>query len=88
VRGKNRPSSQLLKVNSIYGMYRAAQSGLGIATLPDYIVGKHSELVRILPELEGPSFDAYFVYPEELRNSKRVAVFRDFLLRKIAETPF
>jgi DNA-binding transcriptional LysR family regulator len=88
VRGKNRPSSQLLKVNSIYAMYRAAQSGLGIAALPDYIVGKHSNLVRILPELEGPSFDAYFVYPEELRNSKRVAVFRDFLLRKIAETPF
>lgn len=88
LRGKNRPSSQLLKVNSIYAMYRAAQSGLGIAALPDYIVGKHSNLVRILPELEGPSFDAYFVYPEELRNSKRVAVFRDFLLRKIAETPF
>ncbi|HTI85136.1 MAG TPA: LysR family transcriptional regulator [Alphaproteobacteria bacterium] len=87
-RGKNRSSSQLLKVNSIYGMYRAAQSGLGIAALPDYIVGKHSNLVRILPELEGPSFDTYFVYPEELRNSKRVAVFREFLLRKIAETPF
>jgi DNA-binding transcriptional LysR family regulator len=88
VRGKNRPLSLLLKVNSIYAMYRAAQSGLGIAALPDYIVGKHSNLTRILPELEGPSFDTYFVYPEELRNSKRVAVFRDFLLRKIAETPF
>lgn len=88
IRGKNRPLSLLLKVNSIYAMYRAAQSGLGVAALPDYIVGKHSNLVRVLPELEGPSFDAYFVYPEELRNSKRVAVFRDFLLRKIAETPF
>ncbi len=27
--------------------------------------------------------DVYFVYPEELRNSKRVAVFRDFLLAEI-----
>ena len=25
----------------------------------------------------------FFVYPEELRNSKRVAVFRDFLLAEI-----
>ena len=69
-------------------LFRSAQSGLGIAALPDYMVGKHSNLTRILPELEGPSFDTYFVYPEELRNSKRVAVFREFLLRKIAETPF
>jgi DNA-binding transcriptional LysR family regulator len=42
-------------------------------------------LVRVLPEIEGPRFDAYFVYPEELRNSKRIQVFRDFLLRKVAE---
>jgi DNA-binding transcriptional LysR family regulator len=42
--------------------------------------------VEILPELRGPSFDAYFVYPEELRNSQRISVFRDFLLRKIAES--
>ena len=43
------------------------------------------ELVRILPELPGPEVEAYFVYPEELRTSKRIAVFRDFLLRKVAE---
>ena len=27
-----------------------------------------------------------FVYPEELRNSKRIAVFRDFLIRKVQES--
>ena len=27
----------------------------------------------------------FFVYPEELRNSKRVAVFRDFLLSRLHE---
>jgi DNA-binding transcriptional LysR family regulator len=43
-------------------------------------------VVRVLPELEGPRVDAYFVYPEELRNSKRIQVFRDFLLRKVAAT--
>jgi DNA-binding transcriptional LysR family regulator len=42
-------------------------------------------LTRILPELQGPEGEAYFVYPEELRSSKRIAVFREFLVRKVAE---
>lgn len=80
---------RLLKVNNIYAMYRTVQTGVGIAALPDYTVRQYSSnLVRILPELEGPAFDAYLVYPEELRHSKRIAVFRDFLVRKIAETEF
>jgi len=33
-----------------------------------------------LPEAEVPSYETYFVYPDELRNSARVTVFRDFLL--------
>ena len=41
--------------------------------------------MQVLPELKGPKVDVFFVYPEELRNSKRVAVFRDFLLAKLAE---
>ncbi len=78
----------LLKVNNIYGIYRAVQSGVGIASLPDYTIRQASQLVRILPELEGPSYDAYFVYPAELRHSKRIIVFRDYLIRKIAESRF
>jgi len=41
--------------------------------------------VEILPELSGPIIDTYFVYPEELRNSKRITLFRDFIMRKMAE---
>ena len=52
------------------------------------MVQDRGELVNILPELEGPQIDAYFVYPEEMRTSKRTAVFRDFLLRKVAESKF
>ena len=36
-------------------------------------------------DLKTPKVDVFFVYPEELRNSKRVAVFRDFLLTKLAQ---
>ncbi|WP_144185742.1 LysR family transcriptional regulator [Elioraea rosea] len=74
-----------LEMNSIFGMLRAARSGLGIAALPDYMVEETEGLVRVLPEVKAPKVDAYFVYPEELRNSKRVAVFRDFLLARLAE---
>ena len=78
----------ILQLNNLYGIYRAVRSGLGIAALPDYMIPEASNLVRILPELAGPSIETYFVYPEELRQSKRVSVFRDFLLRKVAEGNF
>ena len=49
----------------------------------DYMGQLAHDLVPILPELEGPKFDIYLVYPEELRHSQRIVVFRDFLLRSI-----
>jgi len=79
---RRRPS---LTVNNVYAIQRAAEAGLGLAALPEFMVLGSSSLVRVLPEVEGPRIDAYFVYPEELRNSKRIQVFRDFLLRKVAE---
>ena len=78
----------VLRVNNVFGIYRACRSGLGLAGLPDYAVPEGTNLRRVLPEILGPSFRAYFVYPEELRHSKRIAVFRDFLLRKVAEDTF
>ncbi len=82
----DRPRRPVLEVNNIYGIYRAVKSGLGLAAMPDYLSGEADSLVHILPELKGPKVDAYFVYPEELRHSKRITVFRDFLLSKIAES--
>jgi DNA-binding transcriptional LysR family regulator len=79
--GARRP---VLEMNSVTGILRAVESGLGVAALPDYMKSETGHLVQVLPELKAPTVEAYFVYPEELRNSKRVAVFRDFLLAKIA----
>ena len=75
----------IFMVNNVYGILRAVESGLGIAALPDFMAIETVDLIRILPELAGPEVESYFVYPEELRTSKRIAVFRDFLLRKVAE---
>jgi DNA-binding transcriptional LysR family regulator len=75
-------------VNNLYGMYLAVQGGLGLANLPDYMVPPDSNLVQVLPEISSPPTQCYFVYPEEMRYSKRIEVFREFLLRKVAETQF
>lgn len=72
----------VLRVNNVVAIKRAVQRGIGIAMLPDYINEDSSGLVQLLPEAEVPSFDTYFVYPSELKNTARIAVFRDFLLAK------
>ena len=69
-------------------MLLAVQGRLGLANLPDYMVAPESDLVRILPEISSPPAQCYFVYPEEMRRSKRIEVFREFWLRKVAETAF
>ncbi|MBT3991454.1 MAG: LysR family transcriptional regulator [Rhodospirillaceae bacterium] len=81
--GRRKP---VLQVNNVYGIYRAVRSGVGIGALPDYFIEGSSNLVHILPELQSPQTEVYFVYPEELRQSARIAVFRDFLVRKILES--
>jgi DNA-binding transcriptional LysR family regulator len=78
------PRKALLELNSLRGMLVAAKAGLGIAAVPDYMHAETDGLVQVLTEVKAPKVDVYFVYPEELRNSKRVAVFRDFLLAQLA----
>ena len=78
-----------LIVNNLYGAYRAVRSGLGVASLPNYMVGNMNNLglCRLFPDLTGPETSVYFVYPEELRGSKRIDVFRTFLLTHLEQSP-
>jgi DNA-binding transcriptional LysR family regulator len=70
-------------INSYFGVLKAAINGLGVAALPDYITRDYPELVNILPEEASPPFSVYFVYPEELRRSRRVIAFRDFMVSEV-----
>lgn len=81
------PRRAVLEMNSLPGILAAVRSGLGIGALPDYMGEELDGLVQVLPELKAPRIEAYFVYPEELRHSKRVAVFRDFLVAELAGAP-
>lgn len=78
------PRTPSLIINNVFAMLRAVEAGLGIADLPDYMVSARSNLVKVLPELTGPAFDLYFVYPSDLRRSSRIAAFRDFLTAQVA----
>lgn len=78
----------VLVSNNVYSMLQAVESGLGIAALPDYAVAEQTSLVRVLPEHNGPSFECYFVYAEEMRHSARVTVFRDYLQKQVANYRF
>ena len=71
-----------LSINNIYGVYRAVRNGIGLAAIPDYLITETDGLQRVLTGLEVPSFDTYFVYPEELRGLPRLVAFRDFLFDK------
>lgn len=79
------PRRGLMEVNSLQAMLICIRSGVGIGAVPDYLVQDQTGLVPILPDVKKPNVDMYFVYPEELRNSKRVSVFRDFLVNSISE---
>ena len=74
----------ILQINSIYGLLQAVESGLGLAGLPEYFGITNPRLVRVLPDIVGPKSTIYMAYPEELRDSKRISVFRDFLLKNVS----
>lgn len=78
------PRRAAVEVNSLPAMLHAVRSGLGLAALPDYMGDDLRDLIPVLSDLKAPRIDAYFVYPEEMRHSKRVGVFRDFLVSELA----
>ena len=84
----NKKRKSIMKVNSVYGLLLAVQSGVGLAALPDYITAPVSNIIRVLPQAEGPKTEAYFVFPQSLRNVARVIAFRNFLYSKIKKWEF
>jgi DNA-binding transcriptional LysR family regulator len=87
-RSDSSPRRSAMKVNAIMGMMQACRAGIGIAMLPDYVTESETQVKRVLSGVELPAYEAYFVYPPALKNSKRVGVFRDFLVGKARDLQF
>ena len=73
----------LLTVNNYFGCLQAVHHGLGIGVLPDYVAIDDPGLVRVLPDVESNEVPVFLAYPEELRHSKRISAFRDFVVSEI-----
>lgn len=76
-------SSSLLMVNNYFGVLQGVLNHVGIGVLPDYLVADFPNLVRVLPDLESGEVPVFLAFPEELRTSRRVSAFRDFVLEEI-----
>ncbi|MGI9393046.1 MAG: LysR family transcriptional regulator [Boseongicola sp.] len=72
-----------LTVNNYFGVLQAVRSGLGIGVLPSYVIEDFPSVQRVLPEIESAEVPVFLAYPEELRQSKRIAAFRDFVTEEI-----
>ncbi len=72
-----------LTVNNYFGVLQAVRSGLGIGVLPSYVIEDFPSVQRVLPEVESAEIPVFLAYPEELRQSKRIAAFRDFVTEEI-----
>ena len=84
--GKKRKS--LMKVNSVYGLLLAVQSGVGLAALPDYIAHNINGITKVLPNETGKPTETHFVYPASLKDNARLVAFRNFLFSKVSEWKF
>ena len=76
-------TQSILTVNSYFGIQQGVMQGIGVGALPDYIITEGSNLVPVLPEDQSAPIPVYLAYVEELRHSKRVTAFRDFILEEI-----
>ena len=84
----NKKRKPVMKVNSVYGLLLAVQSGVGLAALQDYITVNVPNIIKVLPEIEGPLTETHFVYPQSLRNVGKIKAFRNFLFSKVSEWKF
>lgn len=75
--------SSTLTVNNYFGVLQGVLNHIGIGVLPDYITEDFPDLVRVLPDVESGEVPVFLAYPEELRHSKRVAAFREFVTEEI-----
>jgi DNA-binding transcriptional LysR family regulator len=77
-----------LSINNLSALREAILNDVGLAVLPAYMAKGHADIVPVLEDVEMPIFDTFFVYPEDMKDSKRVNVFRDFLVAKAREWSF
>ncbi len=73
----------MLTVNNYFGVLQGVVHHLGLGVLPNYLIQDFPDIVQVMPDIESAEVPVYLAYPEELRQSKRVAAFKDFVQKEI-----
>jgi len=73
----------VLTVNNYFGVLQGVIHDLGIGVLPNYLTQDFPDLVRVLPDVQSNEVPVFLAYPEELRHSKRIEAFRDFVAEEV-----
>ncbi len=88
----NRESKNLLNfrprltVTTQFAVLEAVKQNVGIGLMPEYLSEPGDSLIRVLPEQKGPVIEPYIVYAKELSTSKRVSVFRKYILAQFGKS--
>lgn len=79
-------------VNNSEAIRRALITGIGVAQMPTFIIGKElrsGTLVNLMPEYRLPEHFLYAVYPQRKHMPLKVRMFIDFLSEKLgSDTPY
>ena len=76
-------ANRLLTVNNYFGVLQSTLAGVGIGILPDYLQQDFPTLVPVLPDVGSNDVPVFLAYPEELRGSRRIEAFRDFVVEEV-----
>lgn len=80
------PRIPFLKINSLRSMLMAAEKGRGIVSFSrESLLLKNSNLVEILPEVQGPQVDIHMVYLRQMRNVGKVKAFCDYIEKVVKD---
>lgn len=81
-------NTNVIQINSLFGIYEAVHNHAGLASIPDYLVNASDDMEICLGELTPPAVEIFYVFSEERKNSTRIKVLQDFLLDSVKNTKF
>lgn len=78
------PPRPRVTATSQFAVLEAVRNDVGIGIMPAYLAETSDVIEHVLPDHEGPEIEPHLVYARELKTSKRVAVFRKFVLSELS----
>lgn len=84
---KNVPDSAIVfRADSLLALAHAAEAGLGVALLPDYLVPRHAKLTELYQSTDPPLDNGLWVLTHpDLAQSGRIRTFMEYASDKIAD---